>query len=199
MLTLSEAFQRVLSWCTKRTATQPILCSQCYSMVYAALTSLKSCFLLSQLLVQCRFNVPQKHKLKHFTCHVDQHVYDARSAFTVAQIAFLLINTPLFHSSSTFSSFHIQLQKPTRTSSDTSPLALITSGVYCHNMVPFHSHTVSFFVAFLISELVYGAMSTHYLCSASVVCTNLSIHVFHFILNILSLHGKFPNTAFSSS
>lgn len=97
-----------------------------------------------------------------------------------------LINTPLFHSSNTFSSFHIQLQKPTRTSSDTSPLALITSGVYCHNMVPFHSHTVSFFVAFLISELVYGAMSTHYLCSASVVCTNLSIHVFHFIPNILA-------------
>ena len=94
-----------------------------------------------------------------------------------------LINTPLLHSSSTFSSFHIQLQKPTRTSSDTSSLALITSGVYCHNMVPFHSHTVSFLVAFLISELVYGAMSTHYLCSASVVCTNLSIHVFHFILN----------------
>ena len=97
-----------------------------------------------------------------------------------------LINTPLFHSSSTFSSFHIQLQKPTRTSSDTSPLALITSGVYCHSMVLFHSHTVSFFVAFLISELVYGAMSTHHLCSASVVCTYLSIHVFHFILNILA-------------
>ena len=97
-----------------------------------------------------------------------------------------LINTPLFPFFSTFSSFHIQLQKPTRTSSDTSPLALITSGIYSHNMVPFHSHTVSFLVAFLISELVYGAMSTHHLCSASVVCTNLSIHVFHFILNILA-------------
>lgn len=53
-------FQRVVSWCTKRTATQPILCSQCYSMVHAALTSFKSCFLLSQLLVQCRFNALQK-------------------------------------------------------------------------------------------------------------------------------------------
>ena len=63
-------FQRVLSWCTKRTATQPILCSQCYSMVHAALTSLKSCFLLSQLLVQCHFNVLQKTQIKtlHLPC-----------------------------------------------------------------------------------------------------------------------------------
>ena len=63
-----------------------------------------------------------------------------------------LINRPFFYSSGTFSSFHIRLQKPKRTSSHTSLPPLIASGGILSQPAAFPF--LSFFIAFLTSARV---------------------------------------------
>ena len=59
---------------------------QCRYMVSTTPTSSRPRLLLSQLLVQCRFDALQDHSVEHLTCYVQQH--DATPVFTVAQIVF---------------------------------------------------------------------------------------------------------------